>query len=350
MAIRHSRRIHLVALVVVALSALACLIPGFAFATPKSPAAPRTVAEAQKQLTDLMRTNSQLVDKYNQARIDVAAKQRAADAARSDAAAAAAAFAQARSAVSATVVAQYEGGSFSAAGALLSSHSGQGYLDQLQALNMISEHNAGVAKQLDVARIAAVAATKQADGLLAAATKRSDELAAQKRTVDGQFAKYTALLASLTAAQRATYQQTIAPTVTSAVVQLTRASLSAANVPGAAKKAVDYALAQLGKPYVYGAAGPDAFDCSGLTMAAYATAGIGLPHNAAAQYDVGRHVSISALQPGDLIFYYQPIGHVVIYVGGGMAVSASTEGVPISEIPIASWDSNQISGATRIVG
>ena len=74
------------------------------------------------------------------------------------------------------------------------------------------------------------------------------------------------------------------------------------------------------------------------------------------QYGVGQHISFSSvsdlipkLLPGDLIFYYSPIGHVVIYVGGGQAVSASTEGVPIGEISLTNWDATQITGATRIV-
>ena len=128
-------------------------------------------------------------------------------------------------------------------------------------------------------------------------------------------------------------------------------------VPGAAQKAVGFALAQKGLPYVYGSAGPGSYDCSGLTMAAYAQAGISLPHSAADQYNYGTHIQYSSvndlmtkLKPGDLIFYYSPIGHVVIYVGGGQAMSASTEGVPIGLIDVAGWDANQITGATRIVG
>ena len=91
---------------------------------------------------------------------------------------------------------------------------------------------------------------------------------------------------------------------------------------GRAAAAVRYAMAQVGKAYVYGAAGPNAYDCSGLTMASWAAAGVGLPHSSSAQYGSGTHISASQLQPGDLVFYYHPISHVGMYIGNGMIVNA----------------------------
>ena len=94
-----------------------------------------------------------------------------------------------------------------------------------------------------------------------------------------------------------------------------------------AQTAVAYARAQLGKPYVFGAAGPDAFDCSGLTMMAWAAAGVSLPHYAPSQMQSGSVVPIdvSAMLPGDLIFLYPDVGHVEIYAGNGMAISAPSQ-------------------------
>ncbi|MGI8695405.1 MAG: NlpC/P60 family protein [Mycobacteriales bacterium] len=97
----------------------------------------------------------------------------------------------------------------------------------------------------------------------------------------------------------------------------------------AASIAVKTAIAQIGKPYLWAGAGPDAFDCSGLTMYSWQAAGVSLPHSSGAQYGVGTHVSEGQLQPGDLVFYYSPISHVAIYVGNGMVVHASTEGEPV---------------------
>jgi cell wall-associated NlpC family hydrolase len=96
-----------------------------------------------------------------------------------------------------------------------------------------------------------------------------------------------------------------------------------------AQTAVETARAQLGKPYVYAAAGPDAFDCSGLTMYAWAAAGVSLPHSSQAQYASLPHVAQSQLQPGDLVFFGSPIHHVGIYAGGGTMIEAPHTGAVV---------------------
>jgi peptidoglycan DL-endopeptidase CwlO len=100
-------------------------------------------------------------------------------------------------------------------------------------------------------------------------------------------------------------------------------------VKAGAATAVNTAKAQLGKPYVYGAAGPDSFDCSGLTMYAWRAGGVGLPHSAEMQYNAIAHISVSQLQPGDLVFFYTPIEHVGIYVGGGQMIDAPYTGAVV---------------------
>jgi len=101
-----------------------------------------------------------------------------------------------------------------------------------------------------------------------------------------------------------------------------------------AMKVVNWALQQNGKRYVFGTAGPTTYDCSGLTMAAYAKVGIALPHSAHLQANYGKKVSRNALLPGDLLFFYFPISHVAIYIGNGKMIHASTPstGVRISDI------------------
>ncbi|GIM96985.1 C40 family peptidase [Paractinoplanes toevensis] len=103
-------------------------------------------------------------------------------------------------------------------------------------------------------------------------------------------------------------------------------------ISGSAGKAVSYAYTQANKPayYGYGDSGPNTFDCSGLTMMAWSQAGKSLPHNAAAQYSATARISKSQLQPGDLVFY-RSLGHVGIYVGGGMIIDASRQGEPIKK-------------------
>jgi cell wall-associated NlpC family hydrolase len=116
---------------------------------------------------------------------------------------------------------------------------------------------------------------------------------------------------------------------------------------GAAQTAVRTALAQVGDPYVWGAAGPDAFDCSGLMQYAYSAAGISLPHSSGMQSQMGTPVSASALQPGDLLFFYSPVSHVGMYIGNGQMVHASTSGSPVKVAPIQYMMSN-FSGARRL--
>jgi cell wall-associated NlpC family hydrolase len=90
--------------------------------------------------------------------------------------------------------------------------------------------------------------------------------------------------------------------------------------------AVATAQAQLGKPYQFGAAGPGSFDCSGLTMYAWAAAGVALAHFTGAQYAASTHIALSQLQPGDLVFFYGDLSHVGIYVGGGTMIHAPHTG------------------------
>jgi peptidoglycan DL-endopeptidase CwlO len=97
------------------------------------------------------------------------------------------------------------------------------------------------------------------------------------------------------------------------------------SISGAAGKAVSYAYNAIGSPYKYATSGPSTYDCSGLTAAAWESAGKSLPHNAAAQYGATARISRSDLQPGDLVFY-RGNGHVGIYVGGGMIIDAPHTG------------------------
>jgi cell wall-associated NlpC family hydrolase len=113
---------------------------------------------------------------------------------------------------------------------------------------------------------------------------------------------------------------------------------------GRAGTAVSVALAQVGDSYVYGGNGPSVFDCSGLTTFAWRAAGVSLPRSSSSQYAAGRKVSKSSLQPGDLVYYYSPISHVGMYIGGGRIVHAAN---PRSGVNIAPLDSMPYVGATR---
>lgn len=120
----------------------------------------------------------------------------------------------------------------------------------------------------------------------------------------------------------------------------------AQTLPSVASRAVGAALAQLGTPYVYGGSAPGGFDCSGLVKWTYQKAGLTLPRTAAAQATAGRPVSVSHLQPGDLLFFYRPVSHVAIYVGDGKIAEASQPGTPVH---VRSMYLNGFVGARRVV-
>lgn len=110
-------------------------------------------------------------------------------------------------------------------------------------------------------------------------------------------------------------------------------------------EALRAALSRVGDPYVWGAAGPNAFDCSGLVVWAYAQIGISLDHFTGDLWNEGEHISRSQLRPGDLVFFFADLGHVGIYVGDGLMVDAPTFGQPVQVQPVF-WDA--YAGAVRI--
>jgi cell wall-associated NlpC family hydrolase len=119
------------------------------------------------------------------------------------------------------------------------------------------------------------------------------------------------------------------PEAQAAIVAALQARPAQAQSVGA--KAAEWAMRQVGKAYVYGATGPNAFDCSGLTMRAYQHAGVSIPRTSAAQAGSGRRVGMHELQPGDLL--HRP-GHVAMYVGNGMQVAASKPSTGVVLQPI----------------
>jgi peptidoglycan DL-endopeptidase CwlO len=310
-------------------------------ATPAPPPVD-AVGSALTQLRTIAQQNEQLGEQLNQMSADVATKQQALALARTNANTAAANYADQRSQLTATLTAQYEAGStFSRTGALLNSSSGGEYTDKLTTLDLMSQQRANVLATIGAIKDTATKAQAAADDLLAQVTKQQTDLQSQQGVLAVDEKKYEAVLLTLTAAQRSSYQSygEVSQDISQYLLH---------TGPAAVQTAVNFALAQVGKPYVFGAAGPSSFDCSGLTMAAYATVGISLPHYATAQYGYGTHVAEADLQPGDLVFMYRPISHVTIYIGYGLLVSAPEPGDHVKVITLASQQ-DIYAGATRLV-
>ena len=124
------------------------------------------------------------------------------------------------------------------------------------------------------------------------------------------------------------------------------AAAPAAAASSAAQTAVNTALAQVGDRYVYGATGPNSFDCSGLTSFSYKAAGISIPRTSKAQSTVGTPVSKANLKPGDLVFFYSPVSHVAMYIGNGQIVHALNSSKPVQVMKLDSMPS--YAGARRV--
>ncbi|MGY1691760.1 C40 family peptidase [Geodermatophilus sp. SYSU D01105] len=212
---------------------------------------------------------------------------------------------------------------------LMTSDSPEDFVSQLAMLEAIAGHTNEVLAEVARSAGAAEQAQQDADAAAAQAQATLDDVTARQEQLEADIADYQAQYAALSAPQ----QQEV---VTAHAGQAVAAAAPAPASSGAAQAAVDTALAQVGDPYVWGAGGPNSFDCSGLTQYAYAAAGISLPHSSRIQSTMGAAVSRAELQPGDLIFYYSPVSHVAMYIGNGQMVHASTSGQPVKVVSVDS--------------
>ena len=242
-----------------------------------------------------------------------------------------------RTQVARAVVAQYQGQALSSTTQVLLAKDPDKFLDQLATISGYNDQQAemmaGFAVQAQQLEMRQAAAKRELDRV----TKTEKTLADEKATIDQKASQAKDLLDRLEAraAERVSRSsERAAPTAAPTVA-----------VSGNAGAAVNYALAQVGDAYVYGASGPSAYDCSGLTMMAWAQGGVGLPHSSSAQFNMGTPVSSSQLQPGDLVFYYSPISHVGIYIGNGKIVHAAN---PSTGVQVTGVFSMPFSGARRV--
>jgi cell wall-associated NlpC family hydrolase len=142
--------------------------------------------------------------------------------------------------------------------------------------------------------------------------------------------------------------KTVAAAARQAAPAAKPAAKPAADQPSStAAQAIEAAESKLGKPYVWGATGPNSFDCSGLMQFAFEKAGADLPRTSAAQSQVGDEVSMDDLKPGDLIFLYSPVSHVVMYVGNGKVIEAPNSGEDVKYTPLSKIEKNAV-GARRV--
>jgi peptidoglycan DL-endopeptidase CwlO len=287
-----------------------------ALATPASP------ARLEDQLDQLNREADQLVEQYNQSNEALARIKRSLKGLRGQANVAEEDLRKLRAVLGARASAAYVQGAGSAVAAVLGSDDPAAAIARVQVLDLLAAHDGDLMDQLGVAGKSYDERHRNLVAAEKAQAAEVDRLAAKKAEVERAADKTRALLARMRAVDRpAAPSQPSGP-----VAPPPSGGGGGGGGTGSAAAVVAYARAQVGKPYCYGGSGPGCFDCSGLTMMAWRQAGVSLPHSSASQYNVGRRISASELQPGDLIFYYSPISHVSVYIGGGQRISATHTG------------------------
>ncbi|WP_191871845.1 C40 family peptidase [Streptomyces filipinensis] len=309
-----------------------------------------TPAQVRAEVDELYQEAETATEKYDGAKDEADTAQQRLNALRDETARKQEKLNSTREALGSFAAAQYRDGGFAPAWQLALSGDPDQYLDNAALAERAGDRQAStvsrVREQLrEIERLRGAARVE-----LTSLRARQAQLRRQKEAVTGKLAKARRLLARLTPQQRGPVTgDGVAPERTSRSASDARETLRQAGpaAPNArAAAAVSYAYAKLGSPYVWGASGPNAFDCSGLAQAAYRAAGITLPRTTYTQINAGRRVSRSELQPGDLVFFYSGISHVGIYVGNGQMIHAPNPSAPVRLAPV---DLMPFAGATRVV-
>ncbi|CAM5461636.1 NlpC/P60 family protein OS=Streptomyces alboniger OX=132473 GN=CP975_24245 PE=3 SV=1 [Streptomyces alboniger] len=238
---------------------------------------------------------------------------------------------------------------------LLLARDPQHALDQGRVVGRVAADRAATVDRM-------VGGERKADALADAAKRAVRERAAlaarqkkQRNKVDRRLKDVEEMLASLTEDQLASLRKAEDAGVrTDQKRFIATGALGAPGAPGAGPasrapsrrghKAVGFAVRQIGRPYKWGAEGPKAYDCSGLTSRAWQRAGRGIPRTSQEQWKRLRHIPLSRLRPGDLVVYFPKATHVAIYLGGGKVVQAPRPGTRVKVSPIAA---NPVLGAVR---
>lgn len=322
------------------------LVPAPAGADPELPS---TASDAVKQLAELNKQAEVLTEQYHQAQDQLNARRGELGQAKNDlgtatvkADEARAKQAELRVQVDKLAAASFQGARFNQLSALLVSESPQEFLDQMSALDLLASDNkraldalSAAVSDAETAERAANDATGRAQNAEQQASQLEQDLARQKVELQRRQAEVQRRYDQLTGADQAVLRSGGTTT------------FAAPPASGVAGQAMNIALQQLGKPYVWGAEGPSSFDCSGLVYYSYQRIGISLPRSSSSMATVGVAVPRSAIQPGDLLFFYSPIHHVGISVGGTKMVHAPQSG---DVVKVTDWTSMPLTAIRRVQG
>ncbi|MEU3106853.1 C40 family peptidase [Streptomyces albidoflavus] len=347
------------------------LLSQTAQAAPQRPAAKPSLEEVQKKVDRLYREAGTATQKYNAAQERTKNQRAKVDKLLDGVAKRADKLNAARGELGAFAAAQYRSGGVSETATLLLADDPQSWFDQNQLMNRLTQRQKAVIDDYQTQQAEAGRERAKAARQLESLTESQRALKDSKREVQGKLTEARTLLSELTAeekerlaelerkkqaeaerkAKERAEKEEAERKAREAAEEKEREESGSGSGPGSgsgtgtgsgggstapdssyaakAEKVIAFARAQMGKPYVWGAAGPDSFDCSGLTQAAWKTAGISLPRTTWDQVGVGQKVSVDNAQPGDLVFFYDDISHVGIYIGGGEMIHAPKPGADV---------------------
>ena len=359
-------------------------------ASAAAASADQAVSQAKRELAQLDEELSHVEEDYAQAKIAQQASQQRADALKADVAAQQAKVDKLRTQAADIARASFQTSGIDPTTQLFVSGDPDSFLQQVSTVAKVDENMNAVLQQFQAEQANLADLKRAADGELAKAAEASSSMAqlesrgkanvaaaqavldrlsaSQRAALDAVDAAQAGVAAAQAAQEQAAQQQaaratttqsaaraagSTAPSPASAAASSSPTVSSSAGAPSsAAAKALAYAEAHIGYPYVWAAEGPNAFDCSGLVVAAYRSAGVSLPHSSSVLSGTGRAVSRSELRPGDLIFWFNPVHHVSIYAGNGMMVHAVNPRVGVIKNPVSEWIGWGVyyAGARRVVG
>ncbi|MEU8653189.1 NlpC/P60 family protein [Streptomyces sp. NPDC048737] len=359
------------ALATAALTSVA-LLSQTATAAPSTDGRP-SLEEVEKKVDDLYRQAESATEKYNAAKEKATKQRKKVDTLLDDVAQRAQKLNDAREELGTYAAAQYRTGAAAPGTAtLLLADSPQDYFDQTQLMGRVTDRQKGAVDDYFADQAETMKKRQEASQSLQTLTDSQNDLRTAKAAVQKKLGSARALLSQLTAEEKARLakieerkrQEAARKAAELAEQQAAEAAAARQESAGAsdpagtgtstsssspstsspstststdssyatkAEKALAFARAQIGKPYVWGAAGPDSYDCSGLTQAAWKAAGVSLPRVTYDQVNAGTTVSLSAAQPGDLVFFYDDVTHVGIYIGNGMMIHAPKPGTYVRE-------------------
>jgi cell wall-associated NlpC family hydrolase len=318
-------------------------------ATTLSSAAPsrQEVEQAKERLDALNRELSLLVEEYNQEQLHLEAVQERLDEVQARAARARATAERATESLNRSAALAYRsvGSQFSA---LFDATSLADFSDRLEFIGSMAQADSDLAVQAELARQEARWTAEELEAVVGEQEDVLAELDAKQATIEERVQEARELYETL---NRKYHEALQAAAAAEAARQQASASGGGGSIPpppapnANVAAVLEAAYSVLGTPYQWGGASPETgFDCSGFTAWAWSHAGVYLPHSSSAQYSSLPHVAREQLQPGDLVFFYDPVSHVGIYVGGGRMIDSPHTGTVVQVRPIY-WDN--FVGAAR---